>query len=171
MKDIEGFEGKYAVTEDGKVWSYPKRGRQGFWMKQTVNNVGKGYCRVDLFDGKANRKPMLVHRLVANAFIDNPEGYPYINHINGDTKDNRVENLEWCTQKMNCQHAYKMGLSKVPCLSGEDHPLSCITASEVREIRKLSGLGLGDTAISKELNLTRSVVKGVTKGITWKGVV
>jgi hypothetical protein len=171
MKDVEGFEGKYAVTQDGRVWSYPKHGRKGSWMKQSINNTGKGYCRVDLFDGHSNRKPCLVHRLVAKAFIPNPNDYPYINHKNGDTQDNRVENLEWCTQKMNCQHAFRTGLSKMPCLSGEKHPMASITEDDVREVRRMNKHGFGDTKISQKLGITRSVVKGITKGITWTKVV
>jgi len=171
MKDVKGFEGKYAVTEDGRVWAYAKRTRKARWMKQTITNSGKGYCRVDLFDGAGKRKGALVHRLVAEAYIPNPNDYPFINHKNADTRDNRVENLEWCTQAMNVKHAWDNGLSKVPSLSGEDHPMSKISVSDVKEIKMLSKQGMSDINIGKTLGFSRSLVKAITKGITWKGVV
>lgn len=97
MKDIKGYEGLYAVTEDGKVFGY-KRGR--YLIPQTTD--GK-YFRVKLSkNGKT--KTYLIHRLVAEAFIDNPDNKPCINHIDENGLNNHVSNLEWCTYKENNNH-------------------------------------------------------------------
>lgn len=99
MKDILGLEGKYAVTEDGKVYSYYKK---GFMKTRTQRD---GYLLVNLcIQGK--QKTFQLHRLIALAFLDNPDDLPQVNHKNGDKTDNRVENLEWCSCAYNAQHRY-----------------------------------------------------------------
>lgn len=107
MKDIEGYEGRYAITEDGKVWSYPKivkGGHRGKWLKQTLDT--DGYLTVHLFLGSRNKRIQAkVHRLVANAYLPNPDNLPAVNHLNGNKADNRSENLEWTTHSENMAHA------------------------------------------------------------------
>ena len=105
-KDIEGFEGKYQVSNMGrvksltrKVWNYTKPGRI---LKPGMKE--NGYLQVSLRNGDKSEKHAHVHRLVANAFIPNPSNLPEVNHKNLNKKDNRVENLEWCTSRYNKAH-------------------------------------------------------------------
>ena len=180
MKDIPGYIGRYAVTKDGRVWSHRKMtpvGRNGgyrkdgdCWLTLKPNNRGKGYHRVALIDAQGGRRILSVHRLVAITYLDNPYTLPFVNHINGDTVDNRVENLEWCDAKGNAVHAYGNGWIKLPNQSGEHNSQAKITVDEVRHIKKMAHDGIGDTMISRSLNISRSTVKGITKGKTWKDI-
>lgn len=97
MKDIKNFEGHYAVTSCGKVWSYKSKK----FLKPRKDS--SGYYQVSLWkDGKG--KNYLLHRLVAEAYLPNPEGLPQINHKNENKADNCLNNLEWCTCKYNINY-------------------------------------------------------------------
>lgn len=107
-KDIPGYEGIYQVSTKGRVRSFWKK--EPHILKQTLTTTG--YKKVELYKDK-KRKTYKVHRLVALAFILNSENKPNINHKDGNPLNNTVENLEWCTQKENVEHAIKTGLKKV----------------------------------------------------------
>lgn len=102
MKAITNFE-NYSISTLGKVINNNTKKVK----KPTDNYSGKGYLCVDLHNN-GKRKRFYVHRLVADAFIPNPENKPYINHKDGNPKNNRVENLEWCTPRENVEHASKV---------------------------------------------------------------
>jgi len=117
-EQVKGYEGMYVITTGGRVWSI----RKNKWL--SPYDVGQGYCTVRLCD-HGNETDKKVHRLVAEAFIPNPEGKRFVNHINGKKWDNRVSNLEWCTARENNQHASDLGLNKQYKLSYEDKVLIC----------------------------------------------
>ena len=109
-KNINGYEGYYQVSNYGKIKTfnaYHHKGKEMICIGRKLNN---GYIGFSLQKEKIIKQE-LVHRLVAKAFIPNPENKKVINHINGIKNDNRVENLEWCTQKENINHSIKTGLS------------------------------------------------------------
>lgn len=110
IKEITGFSGKYKVTNEGKVLS---RAKDWDALKPIIHK--QGYERVRLYGESGSFRWFMVHRLVAQAFIENPEEKPQINHINGRQGDNRAENLEWCTQIENSRHSADNLYAKKKC--------------------------------------------------------
>lgn len=98
-KPVKGYEGLYEVSDLGNVASLNYRGT-GTRRNLTPKVNCSGRLWVDLWKG-GKPSHRLIHRLVGEAFIPNPNDYPQINHIDENTKNNRVENLEWCTGSQN----------------------------------------------------------------------
>lgn len=119
-KDIMGYEGLYQVSSLGRIKSLPKKmgrpdsnrqtnKRGPIILKSKLNPKNKkSYHRVNL----GSNNTITIHRLVATAFIPNPENKPTVNHIDGDKNNNCASNLEWATHKENNNHAYDLGLNK-----------------------------------------------------------
>lgn len=107
-KPIEGTDGRYEVSNTGKVRNldYHNKGEVKEIAQRISNN---GRVLVTMFI-RGKRGDYSVHRLVGKAFIPNPDNLPQINHIDGNPKNNNVENLEWCDAFYNMQHAYRTGL-------------------------------------------------------------
>lgn len=101
-REIKGFDGRYFISSTGIIKSVKRKGRkQEKIMKQEL--MKKGYLRCKLTKNGVQFK-IMVHRMVAESFVPNPENKPFVNHINEVKNDNRVENLEWVTAKENCNH-------------------------------------------------------------------
>ena len=102
-KTVQNFP-NYEVSNEGRV-------RNKKTCKVLSPNCVKGYLRARLYKNGVPT-PIFIHRLVASAFIENPKGKPYVNHIDGNKKNNEAKNLEWATGSENELHAYKTGLKK-----------------------------------------------------------
>lgn len=118
-KDIKGYEGLYQISNLGRIKSlYGWNGHRYLEREKILKPTSKydkraSYPRavIKLIKGK-DKKDYRVHRLVAEAFIPNPQNKPQVNHIDGNPLNNRVENLEWCTDKENKIHAHKYLIKK-----------------------------------------------------------
>lgn len=120
MKDIPEYDGLYAITENGEVWSHRNK---SFLVLKTSKS---GYKECALHKcGKV--KWFLVHRLVALAFIDNPNGLPCVNHKDENKGNNTVSNLEWCTYKYNSNY----GTAKYRSAIAKSLPVLCVETNEV----------------------------------------
>lgn len=129
MKDIPGFEGQYAITSCGRVWSYISN---RFLKPHSDNN---GYLRYRMAG-----KSYSAHRLVALTYIPNPENLPEVNHKDEIKTHNYINNLEWCNRKYNCNYGTKNDWckKKVKCIeTGEI--FESITAAEIAEKGKFTG--------------------------------
>lgn len=103
---VPGYEGLYAVTKNGVVFSLPRKTSKKLNIMNPVDNMPAGYLRVVLCkDGQS--KLWYIHRLVALAYIPNPENKKMVNHKNANKRDNRLDNLEWVTSMENHIHAFE----------------------------------------------------------------
>lgn len=170
-KDIQGYEGKYQVSNYGRVKSLARYRKnngnsQSFQgeriLKQSVNN--KGYCVVELCRD-AKRKRHTVHRLVASAFISNDENKEQVNHKDENKQNNHVDNLEWCTCKENINHGShneKMAKTKGTPVIANDETGTEIEFYSLAEAERQTGVSQGN--ISRCLNGER----GQAGGMYWR---
>lgn len=170
-KDIINYEEMYKVSNLARVKSLPKK-RIVFTnkitahykekiLKQILNN---GYFGVTLCNLE-NRNIIKTHRLIAQAFIPNPENKPQVNHINGIKTDNRLGNLEWNTASENTQHAYDNKLTIA--VNGENHHQSKLTKIDVMEIRKDN---FTREELSKIYNVHISAINKIKRRCLWKHI-
>ena len=165
-KDIVGYESIYKISDQGRVMSVgriDKRGhkRKTKFLKPAIN--GRGYKYVMFQDGKVN----VVHRLIGEAFVENPKNKPYINHINGNKVDNRAGNLEWVTHQENIIHAIKNGFRNTP--KGEDNHNALLTNKEAFLIRKEYNRGKTTyKKLAKKYDVSISTISRLINNETYK---
>lgn len=130
MKSVVGYEDYFSVTEGGRIFSH----RTNKFLKLHINR--KGYCifstKINGRDGKAIC--FKVHRVVAEAYLLNPENKSEVNHIDGNKLNNNVINLEWVSRSENIQHAYNTGLKFAA--KGTKNANSKLSDKDVQEIRQ-----------------------------------
>lgn len=130
-KAVVGFP-SYAVSTLGQVLSY-QRSRVTL-LSPKIGKQGKGYFDVGIRKADGTRKYLRISRMVAEAFVPNPENKPQVNHKDGNKLNNIWTNLEWATGKENVQHAHDTGLCSPS--NGETHYRAKLSDLQVAEIRK-----------------------------------
>lgn len=172
-KEIKGNREIYEVSTYGTVRSKDRQGARGRHIKGhelTQRHNSNGYLRCDMnIDGKG--RSYLVHRLVANAFIPNPDNKPFINHIDGDKENNHVGNLEWCTRSENEKHSWKIGLKKDIATKGELHGMHKLKESDVRYIRHSHIRNGGDKKtgeLARMFSVNPQTITDIVSNRIWK---
>lgn len=177
-KKIKDFP-NYMISNKGRVWSKTKivSSPRGKYLKKgrilKSHDDKRGYLTIVLINGKG-RKNCKIHRLVAEAFLKNPELKREVNHINGIKADNEVSNLEWVTSKENKTHAWNIGLYKKQDrlkFTGENNGRAKLKEQQILEIRKKykSG-GISQKALGEMYNTSQSQIFYIVNNITWKHV-
>ncbi len=136
-----------------------------FVRKASVNNAGYHYMA---FREDGKQKNFYIHRLVAETFIPNPDGKPFVNHIDGDKSNNSADNLEWVTVTENNRHARKEGLNVTP--KGEESRLAVLTNEQVIEIKKQLAEGRKQRDIAAEFGVHYTLISHIKAGRKWGDV-
>lgn len=160
IRNLEPPLERYSITDKGRVFNR----ESGRLLTPKIN--GDGYPQITFqVDGK--RYDRLLHRLLGLAFINNPENKPFINHIDGDKQNFKLDNLEWCTPKENAIHASENGLLAV----GEDSGTNKITEAQAKMILDDLNNGMKQVdVINKHSFATRSIVQKIQYGTRWKHI-
>lgn len=159
-RQVVGYEGKYLVSNTGKVRSLLRNGRL-----LNHNDNGRGYLQVTLYFN-SKRVTHNIHSLVAKAFLGAREEGMTVNHIDGNKYNNCLSNLEYCTQGHNNTHALSSGL-RIP-VKGEDVVAGKLTENDVRAIRERLALGHTQRSIAKDFGVKHSSIGCINRNTTWK---
>lgn len=168
-KDVVGCEGRYQVSNYGRIMStVMTHNYNPYYLKPHVKR--KGYLAISMWQGNNRSKLVAVHRIVAKAWIPNPDNLPQVNHIDGDKANNNVSNLEWCTNIYNAHHAMKNGLFYKGL--GETSNQHKLTVQQVIEIKTLlRDKKNTERGIAKLFGVSRGCITYIKWGKTWKEVI
>lgn len=174
-KDIPDYKGHYEISNLGRVKSIERtihytNGRSRKIKERILKqchakNLKCAYWMVCFRkDGKQQSK--MVHRLLAEAFIPNPENLSDVNHKDGVKLNNDLSNLEWIDRKGNMNHAFQMGLSLIS--QGENHYLSKLTEDQVKYIR--SNRPESNAVLARRYGVSEVLIGRIMKRLTWKHI-
>lgn len=158
LPDIKDF---YTITTDGDVYS------DNSGKMRTRNKAGTEYQIINFMKKDGTKKCYRLHRLVMMAFepIPNPEEME-VNHKDGNKKNNKFSNLEWCTSSENQKHAIRTGLQKPR--RGEKSNFSKLTEEDVLEVYSLHEQGRSDADIAEKVKCSASNIHSILSGKSWK---
>lgn len=169
-KDIEGFEGYYQISNFGNVKALANGKRKKHDKILKVQKDSDGYSVIGLHCAEKGiySKTHKVHRLVAKAFVQNPDNLPEVNHKDENKTNNYFENLEWCTTKYNLTYGHRLD-----CARGERNSRHKLTADDVIEIRKIyvkGDLKFGQSALAKKYGVAHPSIAAIVNRETWKHI-
>lgn len=164
-RDVVGYEGIYLISSLSNLKSIDRvikmKNGESFFRKGrniTIRKNNFGYYETRLCKN-GSKKSVFLHRVIAEAFIPNPDNLPQVDHINGDKRDNRISNLRWVSRSQNMKAAYELGLCKNPRYSRRSVIDTCTNQvyTSMREAAK---------AYDISYNHCKNILKGVAKNNT-----
>ena len=162
-RDVIGYNGMYQVSNLGHVKTFMFN--KGRVLRGSVNQ--HGYRTVNLRKNGVAKK-VFVHRLVAEAFIDNPNDKPFINHIDCNPLNNIVSNLEWCTQAENVHHTIRMG--RAVNVVGEKNGKSKLTSDDVIKIREAWDMFHNYSEVGRMFSVNPGTIWAIINNKTWRDI-
>jgi len=176
-RNVNGWEGIYQISSFGRI-----KALERFFVKKNSRSLGlkavyqhekirsvrlnpNGYCTISFWiEGKPIHK--LVHRLVALHFIDNPNNYKQVGHLDNNPANAKWDNLEWGTQKMNIQYAVKCGRWH----TGQKNYQTKLKDSDIPKIRELLKSGLSSRKIAAQFDIDKHAILSIKNNKTWKHI-
>lgn len=149
----------YTVDKNGNIFSPDGK-------IKAASRDKKGYLHVTL-SNKGIKRTFLVHRLVAEHFINNPNGLPQVNHKDGNKLNNNVGNLEWVSASENITHSFEKNLS---CYKGENNGRAKLTSTDVIEIKRLINIKIKLKDIALQFNVHPNTISEIKRCIKWKHI-
>lgn len=172
-KPILGYENEYHISNFGNVKSlqrvFTRKDGKKLTIKEKILTPSmdkKGYPRITLCNINKKQITPKVHRLVAEHFIENPNNYTQVNHIDGNKQNNNITNLEWCTVLQNNVHAKENNL--LNALKGEQHKMSKLNEKDIIIIRDLRKSGILLKDICKLFNVNERTISSICLNKSWK---
>lgn len=178
-RPITDWEGLYKISSLGNVCSLSRtiKKRNGAKVKmrgrvlRTHLNTS-GYPSIRLLDAETGRNiNARIHRLIAEEFLENPDGKPYVNHKDCDKSNSVLANLEWVTPAENSQHAVRMGRGHIVRMKGEDNPSSKLTRVEVLDIKARLRSNESVIEIARRFGISRRTTYDIKNGTLWSHAV
>ena len=167
-KNIKGYEGLYQVSNMGRVKSLERTVTRKNGIKQTIrerilkpSTDKDGYLLVSLYNGRGKVKTFKVHRLVCEAFYENPKKKPCVNHIDENKTNNKASNLEWCTYKENSNHGTRNARMAKGVAKALSKPVGQYTTEgklvkvwqSTREVQRQLGFANNNISKAHEVNI------------------
>jgi len=153
---------RHIITDAGNIFKLAKDKTE--WKRQKPRKQSGGYLR-----GRIDRKDVYIHRLVALAFLENPQNKSEVNHKDGNKENNNVDNLEWCTSAENKKHAYLTGLRNPEELKQmaqkPRYKRRLFTAEQVEQIRRSAE---SKSQIARSFNCSSSTIRNIKAGKIYK---
>ena len=162
-KTVENCK-RYRVSSLGRIVSNAKSKDGSFKILKFGDK--RGYYAITIIDDKGKRRNRTIHRLVAEHFLSNPKKLPQLNHKNGIKTDNKIKNLEWCTQKENVAHAIKNGRKGGVC--GSKHYRAKLNEDDIKKIFFFKKEHIKVKEIADKFNVSARHIRDILNGKRWK---